>query len=111
MIRAHMKKHIGDRYSLDTACDTFPADSVQRDPEAYLAALRTFEKGDVAIVTTPDQTHFPIAMKVLEAGLHVLVGPFAPLLAHHIPTSPHPPCTDVSPRSPFPSPSPSPLLS
>ena len=73
MIRAHLKKHIGDRYGLNTQCDTFPADTVERDTNAYQAALQTFERGDVAIVTTPDQTHFTIAKAAIERGLHVLI--------------------------------------
>ena len=75
MIRQHLQKHIGDKYKLDISCDTFPADDVERDAEAYLTAVKSFQKGDVAIVTTPDQTHFPIAAKLIEAGLHVLIGP------------------------------------
>ena len=73
MIRAHMQKHISDRYGLSSQCDTYPADTVDRDPDAYRTALKTFERGDVAIVTTPDQTHFAIACAAIEAGLHVLI--------------------------------------
>ena len=74
MIRKHMQTHIGDRYQLDVICDTYPGDDVDRDPDAYVKALATFERGDVAIVTTPDQTHFAIAAKAIEAGLHTLIG-------------------------------------
>ena len=73
MIRAHMKKHINDRYNLNTQCDTYPSDDIERDFNAYHTALQTFERGDVAIVTTPDQTHFAIAKAVIERGLHVLI--------------------------------------
>ena len=83
-IRQHMQRHIGDRYGLDVQCETYPADSVERDPQAYTAALQRFERGDVAIVTTPDQTHFAIAAAAIERGLHVLVAkPVVQTLADH----------------------------
>ena len=84
MIRAHLAQHIADRYKLDTHCDTFPADDVERDADAYRAALQTFERGDVAIVTTPDQTHFAISQACIEHGLHVLIAkPVVQTLADH----------------------------
>lgn len=84
MIRAHMQKNIADRYGLNTQCDTYPADDVERDAEAYHSALQTFDRGDVAIVTTPDQTHFTIAKACIERGLHVLIAkPVVQTLADH----------------------------
>eukprot|EP00899_Mesostigma_viride_P007008 jgi/Mesvir1/16308/Mv12760-RA.1 len=43
------------------------------DPEAYKRAIAKMSRGDVAIIFTPDNTHFPIAMACVEHGLHVLV--------------------------------------
>ncbi len=38
-IRQHLKSKISDTYAgLDVACDTYPADTVDRDPEACEAA-------------------------------------------------------------------------
>eukprot|EP00899_Mesostigma_viride_P008310 jgi/Mesvir1/17480/Mv08753-RA.1 len=42
-------------------------------------------RGDVAIIFTPDNTHFPIAMACVEHGLHVLVAkPLVKTLGEHL---------------------------
>mmetsp|Transcript_30650 Transcript_30650/g.60793 ORF Transcript_30650/g.60793 Transcript_30650/m.60793 type:complete len:425 (+) Transcript_30650:59-1333(+) len=72
-IREHMKRQIGDVYQgLDTACETWPADDAV-DPKAYVSASATYGRGDVAIVFTPDDTHFDIAMECVKKGMHVMV--------------------------------------
>jgi D-galacturonate reductase len=92
-IRAHMKRCIADTYSNlrdsvlgadgRVAIDTFPADDCV-DAQAYLGALRSFSPGDVAVIFTPDSTHFEIAMACVERGLHVFVTkPIVQTLAQH----------------------------
>lgn len=83
-IRDHMQRAIGDVYAgLDLTVDTFPADDAI-DPDAYIAALDTFEPGDAVTIFTPDDTHFKIAMAAVERGLHVLVTkPAVMTLEHH----------------------------
>jgi len=92
-IRAHMTRAIADTYSnlrgvvLDAVgnvdLQTFPADD-RADPLAYREALKQFAPGDVAIIFTPDNTHFDIAMACVEHGLHVMVTkPVVQTLAQH----------------------------
>ena len=72
-IRRHMKELIEGRYSdMSTECETFPEDGVV-DKLAYKKAVKTFSKGDLAIIFTPDDTHFDIAEECIRAGMHVLV--------------------------------------
>lgn len=72
-IRQHMQKQIGDVYQgMDLTCDTFPADDAI-EPKAYCDAVQTFQKGDVAVIFTPDDTHFDIAMQCVQRGMHVMV--------------------------------------
>jgi D-galacturonate reductase len=88
-MRAHMARAIGARYAgLDRpgalALETWPADDVPRDVNAYAAALAAFAPGDFATIFTPDDTHFAIAMACVERGLHVLVTkPVVKTLAEH----------------------------
>jgi D-galacturonate reductase len=84
-IRQHMQKAIGDVYShMDLTCDTFPDDDCPMDAEAYKKAIATCAPGDVAILFTPDDTHFPIALACIERGLHVLVTkPIVQTLSDH----------------------------
>jgi D-galacturonate reductase len=68
-----MSKCIGDVYAdMDLTCDTFPGDD-EVDPNAYIAAAGTFRAGDVAVVFTPDDTHFDIALECVNRGMHVMV--------------------------------------
>ncbi|GMH93359.1 hypothetical protein TrVE_jg14329 [Triparma verrucosa] len=72
-IREHMTKMIGNVYSgLSTECATFP-DDTSVDPLAYKTAVKSYKPGDVAIIFTPDDTHFDIALECINAGLHVMV--------------------------------------
>ena len=72
-IRAHMQRVLGVYAGIDPSrVETWPADDVV-DPKAYLAACEAFEPGDVAIIFTPDDTHYKIAEACLSRGLHVLV--------------------------------------
>jgi D-galacturonate reductase len=55
------------------------------DPLAYVQAASTFGKGDVAIIFTPDDTHFDIAKCCAERGMHVLVTkPIVKTLEDHL---------------------------
>lgn len=84
-IRAHMQKRIGDVYKdMDLSCETWPADD-SVDPKSYIQASSTFQRGDVAIIFTPDDTHFDIAMECIQRGMHVMVTkPIVQKLSHHI---------------------------
>lgn len=82
-IRQHMRASIEEVYALDTHMETFPADD-QVNREAYLLALEACSRGDVAIIFTPDDTHFRIATACIARGLHVLVTkPIVKTLAEH----------------------------
>lgn len=84
-IRSHMKRCIADVYNgMDLTCETFPADT-EVNPLAYVDASSTFKSGDVAIIFTPDDTHFDIAMECVKKGMHVMVTkPIVQTLDHHI---------------------------
>jgi D-galacturonate reductase len=72
-IRTHLQQQIGDYYAdMDVSCETFPGDDIV-DPHAYETAIATFRPGDMAIIFTPDDTHFAIAMACIQHGMHVLV--------------------------------------
>lgn len=71
-IRRHMQRCIAEPYGLDTSCETWPRDGVV-DREAYKEAVATFKPGDLAIIFTPDDTHYEIAMECVRRGLHVMV--------------------------------------
>ena len=83
-IRRHLQANIGDVYSgMDLTCETFPADD-QVDPQAYEKAIQTFQPGDVAVIFTPDDTHYDIAMACVQQGMHVMVTkPIVQTLEHH----------------------------
>jgi D-galacturonate reductase len=84
-IRAHLQRVIGEVYEgLDLTLETYPRDD-QVEPEAYLDAISKFERGDVATIFTPDDTHHRIAMACIEQGLHVLITkPVVKTLEEHI---------------------------
>mmetsp|Transcript_6958 Transcript_6958/g.15180 ORF Transcript_6958/g.15180 Transcript_6958/m.15180 type:complete len:424 (-) Transcript_6958:99-1370(-) len=84
-IRAHMKRCIEDVYNeMDLTCETFPGDT-EINPSAYVDASSTFKAGDVAIIFTPDDTHFDIAMECVRKGMHVMVTkPIVQTLDHHL---------------------------
>jgi D-galacturonate reductase len=83
-IREHVQKVVGEVYSgLDLELETFPEDD-KVDPQAYLAALNAFKRGDAVTIFTPDDTHFDIALAAVQRGLHVLVTkPAVKTLAQH----------------------------
>jgi D-galacturonate reductase len=85
-IRQHLSTAITKTYNgLDSSFESFPEDSVARDPRAYLRAMDTLDPGDAVIVFTPDDTHFEIAMAAVERRCHVLVAkPLVKHLAQHI---------------------------
>merc|ERR1712157_260382 len=55
------------------------------DPLAYEKAIKTFNEGDIAIIFTPDDTHYNIASACIEHGMHVLITkPIVQTLKDHI---------------------------
>jgi D-galacturonate reductase len=58
---------------MDIQFDSYPADDVPRDGNAYRQALDTMQPGDSVIVFTPDDTHYQIAIEAIEKGMHVLI--------------------------------------
>lgn len=83
-IRQHMTRCIQNVYKdMDITCETFPPDD-QIDPRAYVAAISTYRAGDAAIIFTPDDTHFEIAMECIQRGMHVMITkPIVQTLEHH----------------------------
>lgn len=84
-IREHFKKNIHSVYKdINVDFESFPADDVARDPQAFISALDTMKKGDIAMIFTPDDTHFTIAKEAIKRGLHVLVTkPAVKILKEH----------------------------
>ncbi len=73
-IRRHLTRAIADVYQgMDIRFDSFPADDVARDQQAYRQALETMSPGDVVVVFTPDDTHFDIALEAVRRGCHTLI--------------------------------------
>ena len=79
-----MQKNIGDVYEdMDLTCETFPKDDTV-DPKSYIQASSTYKAGDVAVIFTPDNTHFDIALECINKGMHVMVTkPIVQTLEHH----------------------------
>jgi D-galacturonate reductase len=73
-IRAHMQRVLGEAYEgIDpSVIETWPADNVVK-ATAYQDAIAAFKPGDLAIIFTPDDTHFEIAMACIERGMHVMI--------------------------------------
>ncbi len=85
-IRAHLDKSLAKVYrDMDVSFESFPADDVSRDQVAYRRAFDAMQPGDCAIIFTPDDTHYPIAMEAIERGLHVLIAkPMVKTLQEHL---------------------------
>ena len=83
-IRQHMEEQIGNVYKdMDLTCETFPGDA-EVNATAYETAIQTFQAGDVAVVFTPDDTHYQIALQCIQHGMHVMVTkPIVKTLDHH----------------------------
>lgn len=83
-IRSHMKRCIADVYKdTDITCKTYPSDDTV-DPKSYITAAADAKAGDVAIIFTPDDTHFEIALECINRGMHVMVTkPIVQSLEHH----------------------------
>eukprot|EP00928_Gymnodinium_smaydae_P045279 TRINITY_DN30205_c0_g1_i1.p1 TRINITY_DN30205_c0_g1~~TRINITY_DN30205_c0_g1_i1.p1 ORF type:complete len:480 (+),score=65.50 TRINITY_DN30205_c0_g1_i1:196-1440(+) len=73
-IRTHMQRVLGDVYEgiEPSTIETWPADTVV-NADAYKEAAAAFKPGDVAIIFTPDDTHYDIAMACIERGMHVMI--------------------------------------
>jgi D-galacturonate reductase len=68
---------------MDLTCETFPGDDEVK-PDAYVGAAESFQAGDVAVIFTPDDTHFSIALECIQRGMHVMVTkPIVQTLEHH----------------------------
>ncbi|HUP78195.1 MAG TPA: Gfo/Idh/MocA family oxidoreductase, partial [Pirellula sp.] len=85
-IRKHLDKALAKTYrDMDVRFDSFPADDVQRDGNAYRLALATMQAGDSVIVFTPDDTHYLIAMEAIERSMHVLIAkPIVKTVEEHL---------------------------
>ncbi|MFT5524064.1 MAG: D-galacturonate reductase [Pirellulaceae bacterium] len=85
-IRSHLQRVVGEAYrDMDLSFDSFPRDDVPRETNAYREALGTMNTGDVAIVFTPDDTHFEIALAAVQRGCHVLIAkPIVKTVAQHL---------------------------
>jgi len=72
-IRAHMKRVLDVYEGIDpSVIETWPPDTVV-SPTAFKTAVAAFQPGDMAIIFTPDDTHFEIAMACIERGMHVMI--------------------------------------
>jgi D-galacturonate reductase len=85
-IRDHIDRVIAGTYrGMDVCFDSFPADDVPREPRAYRRALENVSAGDVAIIFTPDDTHFEIARDCVSRGCHTLVAkPLVKTVEEHL---------------------------
>lgn len=85
-IRRHLDNALAKSYrDMDVRFESFPADDVPRDAHAYRLALDTMQAGDCAIIFTPDDTHYSIAMEAIDRGLHVLIAkPMVKTLHEHL---------------------------
>lgn len=83
-IRQHLDSKIGQIYKdMDTSFTAFPEEG-KVDPDAYKTAINQLKPGDAAIIFTPDNTHYDIALYAIERGIHVLVTkPAVQTLDHH----------------------------
>ncbi|GJP55349.1 hypothetical protein CLOM_g14320 [Closterium sp. NIES-68] len=84
-VRDTIKRKIQDVYrDMDVTIETHPADEVEEDNTAYLAAMAGMRPGDMVTIFTPDHTHYPIALAAIQRGLHVLIAkPAVKSLQHH----------------------------
>jgi len=73
-LRKHMQRVLGEVYDgIDPSIiETWPADN-KVEPEAYIEAAKAFQPGDLAIIFTPDDSHFKIAMACIDRGMHVMI--------------------------------------
>lgn len=79
-----MQRQIEDVYKgMDLTLETFPGDEEVYD-RAYEDAIATFKPGDVAVIFTPDDTHYEIAKRCIQQGMHVMITkPIVQHLDHH----------------------------
>ncbi len=79
-----MKRCIEEVYNdMDLTCETFPKDD-EVNPKSYIDASASCKPGDVAVIFTPDDTHFDIALECINKGMHVMVTkPIVQKLEHH----------------------------
>jgi D-galacturonate reductase len=72
-IREHLRRNIERFKSLSADFDTFPVDTCEWDGKAYMNAMDQFRQGDIAMVYTPDRTHFSVAREAIKRGMHVMI--------------------------------------
>jgi D-galacturonate reductase len=85
-IREHLDRAISRNYQgMDVSFESFPADDVARDRDAYKTAIDSLAPGDAVIVFTPDDTHFDIAMYAISRGCHTLIAkPIVKAVKQHL---------------------------
>lgn len=85
-LREHLRSAIGDVYAdMNLSFASYPANGVERDTDAYIAALEDHLPGDVVTIFTPDDTHFEIAMAAIQQGCHVLIAkPLVKTVEQHL---------------------------
>lgn len=82
--REHFREYVTEAYGLDASFESYPADDVASDPHAYRVPLARLRPGALAVIFTPDDTHFSIACDCIAAGVHVLIAkPAVKTLAEH----------------------------
>ena len=85
-IRKHVEACIAGSYrDMDVRFESFPADDVRSDREAYLRALDKLSPGDIVTIFTPDDLHSEMAQATVERGCHALVAkPLVQTLEDHL---------------------------
>jgi len=75
-IRAHFAQTLARYTGMDVDCDLYPQHDGDKEGKAYEALLTEdgpFQAGDVAVITTPDDTHAAIALACIQRGMHCLI--------------------------------------
>jgi len=68
-----MQSNIDQVYKdIDLTCETFTKDA-EVNPKAYVNAAATCKSGDLAVMFTPDDTHFDISMEFMKTKMQVMV--------------------------------------
>jgi len=84
-IRTFFKRMIDDKYKgLSSKFEAFPDESVDLDYNAYKAAIKSFQPGDICVIFVPDNLHCQIAAESIAHGLHTMVAkPITQTLEEH----------------------------
>lgn len=71
IIRKWVREKVAEGMKLPAEFESYPKGNVI-DPKAYLTAIKE-KKPHVAVICTPDNTHFEIAKQCIRRGIHVLI--------------------------------------